>query len=287
MTFIICAVIIVGVLIILRICKEDDVSDISNFVISKTKTESTLKPKNDKIYVNGRWLNIDQVDIDDYDNKGNIIHKKSNDTEFWKEYDEQNNCIHIKYSDGKEIWYNHDENGKCIYEKHSDGKECWKEYDYINHIAVCKCTNKKEEFKDYANDANYVIRREYADGYILWKDYDEKNRVIHTVDTKQREIWNEYDVNDNLIHQIVHDENERQEWFGKYNILGLLEQSIVTDSNNYEDEFKFEYFFDGIPYDSNLIQVEKNSNNENAFFKLDENNNKIYIKQIIKYWYKI
>ena len=46
-------------------------------------------------------------------------------------------------------------------------------------------------------------------------------------------------------------------------------------------------FFDGIPYDSNLIQVEKNSNNENAFFKLDENNNKIYIKQIILYWYKI
>lgn len=287
MTFIICAVIIVGVLIVLRICKEDDVSDISNFVISKTKTESTLKPKNDKIYVNGRWLNIDQVDIADYDNKGNIIHRKSNDTEFWKEYDEQNNCIHIKYSDGKEIWYNHDENGKCIYEKHSDGKECWKEYDDINNIAVVKCTNKKEGFKDYFNDANYVIRREYANGYILWRDYDEKNRVIHTVDTKQREIWNEYDVNDNLIHQIVHDENERQEWFDKYNILGLLEQNIVTDSNNYEDEFKFEYFFDGIPYDSNLIQVEKNSNNENAFFKLDENNNKIYIKQIIKYWYKI
>lgn len=75
MTFIICAVIIVGILIILRICKEDDVSDVSNFVISKTKTESTLKPKNDKIYVNGRWLNIDQIGIDDYDNKGNIIHR--------------------------------------------------------------------------------------------------------------------------------------------------------------------------------------------------------------------
>ena len=287
MTFIICAVIIVGILIILRICKEDDVSDVSNFVISKTKTESTLKPKNDKIYVNGRWLNIDQIGIDDYDNKGNIIHRKSNVTEFWKEYDEQNNCIHIKYSDGKEIWYNHDENGKCIYEKHSDGKECWKEYDYINHIAVCKCTNKKEEFKDYTNDDNYVIRREYADGYILWCDYDEKNRVIHTVDTKQCETWFEYDVNDNLIHRIDHVGNETGEWYGKYNILGLLEQSMVIDSNNYEKDFKFEYFFDGISYDSNLIQVEKNNNDENTFFKLDENNNKIYIKQIIKYWYKI
>lgn len=287
MTFIICVVIIVGVLIILRICKKDDVSDVSNFAISKTKTESTLKPKNDKIYVNGRWLNIDQVDIADYDNKGNIIHKKSNNTEFWKEYDEQNNCIHIKYSDGKEIWYNHNENGSCIYEKHSDGKKYWKEYDYINHIAVFKCTNKKEEFKDYFNDANYVIRREYADGYILWIDYNEKNRVIHTVDTKQCETWFEYDVNDNLIHEICHDGNKINEWYGKNNILGLREQSMVIDSNNYKDEFKFEYFFDGIPYDSNLIQVEKNNNDENAFFKLDENNNKIYIKQIIKYWYKI
>ena len=78
MTFIICAVIIVGVLIILRICKEDDASDISNFVISKTKPESTLKPKNNKIYVNGRWLNIDQVNIDDYDN--NIADYERNHT---------------------------------------------------------------------------------------------------------------------------------------------------------------------------------------------------------------
>lgn len=283
--------IIFGIFAIIKICNKDDYDDVyTNFVISKTKPESTLKPKNDKIYVNGRWLNIDQVDIDDYDNKGNIIHSKSNDTEFWKEYDEQNNCIHIKYSDGKEIWYNHDENGKCIYEKHSDGKECWKEYDDINNIAVVKCTNKKEGFKDYFNDANYVIRREYADGYILWRDYDEKNRVIHTVDTKQCETWFEYDVNDNLIHEICHDGNKINEWYGKYNILGLLEQSmqsIATDSNNYEKELKFEYFFDGIPYNSNLIQVEKNNNDENAFFKLDENNNKIYIKQIITYWYKI
>lgn len=238
----------------------------TNFVISKTKLEYTLKPKNDKIYVNGRWLNIDQVVIDDYDNKGNIIHRKLNDTEFWKEYDEQNNCIHIKYSDGKEFW---------------------KEYDYINHIVVCKGTNKKVEFKDYCNDANYVIRSEYADGYILWRDYDEKNRVIHTVDTNQREEWFEYDVNNNLIHKIGHDKNNMGEWYGKYNILGLLEQDMVTGPNNYKEDYKFEYFFDGIPYDSNLIQVEKNNNDKSAFFKLDENNNKIYIKQIITYCYKI
>lgn len=287
MTFIICAVIIVGVSIILKLCTKDDDTD---FVISKTKTESSLKPKNDKMYVNGRWLNINQVDIDDYDDKGNIIHSKSVDTEFWKEYDKQNNCIHIKYYDGKECWFNYNEKGNCIYQKNSDGKEFWKEYDDVNNIAVCKCTNKKEGFKEYYNDADYVIRREYADGTILWRDFDEKNRVIHTVDTEQCEIWYEYDINDNLIHQIVHDENGKREWFGKYNILGLLEQSINTVSNDYEDyedEFKIEYFFDGVPDNSNLIQVEKNNNDEKAFFKLDENNNKIYIKQVIKYWYKI
>ena len=278
MAFIIFAVIVVGVSIILRICNKDDDLD---FVISKTKTES-LKPKNDKMYVNGRWLNINQVVINDYDNKGNIIHRKSDDTEFWKEYDEQNNCIHIKYSDGKEIWYNYDENGHCIYEKHSDGKECWKEYDDINNIAVSKCTNKKEGFKDYFNNDGYVIRREFADGSILWREYDEKNRVIHTVDTKKCETWFEYDVNDNLIHQIIHDENGKQEWFGKYNILRLLEQSMWTDYD-YKEEFKFEYFFDGIDDSSNLIQVEKNNDDENAFYKLDENNNKIYIKQVIRH----
>ena len=256
--------IIFGIFTIIKICNKDDYDDVyTNFVISKTKSGSTLKPKNNKIYVNGRWLNINQANIDDYDDKGNIVHRKLN---------------------GEEIWYKYDEKNNCIYKKHSDGKESWKEYDYINHIATCKCTNKKEEFKDYANDANYVIRREYADGYILWRDYDEKNRVIHTVDTEQCEKWFEYDVNDNLIRQIVHDGNETHEWYGKYNVLGLLEQSMSTDYNNYRNEYEFEHFFDGIKYDdSTLIYTEINDNDEKSFFKLDENNNKIYIKQVIKY----
>ena len=298
--------IIFGIFTIIKICNKDDYDDVyTNFVISKTKSGSTLKPKNNKIYVNGRWLNINQANIDDYDDKGNIVHRKLNGEEIWYKYDEKNNCIYKKHSDGKEIWYKYDEKNRCIYEKHSDGKEIWykydeknnciykkhsdgkeswKEYDYINHIATCKCTNKKEEFKDYANDANYVIRREYADGYILWRDYDEKNRVIHTVDTEQCEKWFEYDVNDNLIRQIVHDGNETHEWYGKYNVLGLLEQSMSTDYNNYRNEYEFEHFFDGIKYDdSTLIYTEINDNDEKSFFKLDENNNKIYIKQVIKY----
>ena len=37
-----------------------------------------------------------------------------NGFEYWKEYDENGNCIHYKDPDGFEEWYDYDENNNCI-----------------------------------------------------------------------------------------------------------------------------------------------------------------------------
>ena len=50
-----------------------------------------------------------------YDDSDNIIYyKDSNGYEEWREYNENGNLIHYKNSNGKEYWYDYDENGNCI-----------------------------------------------------------------------------------------------------------------------------------------------------------------------------
>ena len=46
-----------------------------------------------------------------------------------REYDANNNLIHVKDSDGRERWWEYDSNGKIIHFKDSDGWEQWREYD--------------------------------------------------------------------------------------------------------------------------------------------------------------
>ena len=47
------------------------------------------------------------------------------------EYNENNNCIHRKHSNGYEVWF--DENNNLIHTKYSDGFEVWRKYDENNN----------------------------------------------------------------------------------------------------------------------------------------------------------
>ena len=51
------------------------------------------------------------------------IMEKNNRCEEWKEYDENNNVIHYKDSDGYEYWKEYDENNNVIHYKDSNGFE--------------------------------------------------------------------------------------------------------------------------------------------------------------------
>ncbi len=89
-----------------------------------------------------------------YDERGNLIHYKcSNDFEWWRKYDENNNRIYFKGylgSDYYEEWDKYDKNRNIIYCKSNIGSkkyEAWFRYDKNNkRIDI---TKEKIEEKEY------------------------------------------------------------------------------------------------------------------------------------------
>ena len=62
------------------------------------------------------------TEIKEYDEKGNLIHRRdSTGFEWWHEYDENNNVIHSRNSNGYEEWREYDENNNEIHFRDSTG----------------------------------------------------------------------------------------------------------------------------------------------------------------------
>lgn len=55
--------------------------------------------------------------------------------EYW--YDQNDNCVHTKYSDGPEIWYDYDENNNVLQSIHSDGFGFIHRYDSDGEYIEC------------------------------------------------------------------------------------------------------------------------------------------------------
>jgi YD repeat-containing protein len=69
-------------------------------------------------------------EIKEYDNNGNMIHSRYSDGfEVWYDYDTNGNEIHSRDSRGYEVWREYDNNGKCIHYRDSTGREWRREYD--------------------------------------------------------------------------------------------------------------------------------------------------------------
>ena len=77
-----------------------------------------------------------------------------------KEYDNRNNLIHYKNSDGDEYWYEYDENNNEIHFKDSDGYEYWREYDKNNNLIHYKNTKGLERFYKYLDNRKIEISKQ-------------------------------------------------------------------------------------------------------------------------------
>lgn len=118
-----------------------------------------------------------------YDLKGNLIHKKDFDgTDFYYEYDEENNMI-ISYYNGKSETYKY-KSGKVVYHKEVDGTRYWYEYDEKNNLIY-------EKYNYNTTDS----------GYEYWYDYDENGNRIHTKSGNGSEWWSVYDAKGNIIYE--------------------------------------------------------------------------------------
>ena len=68
--------------------------------------------KSNEIYNNGEY---DCQKVFD-ENNNEIYRKYSNGFEMWREYDEYRNCTHYKDSNGREFWKEFDKNGNVVTE---------------------------------------------------------------------------------------------------------------------------------------------------------------------------
>lgn len=82
-----------------------------------------------------------------YDSKGNVIYEINSTCEHWLKYDENNNEIYWRRSDGHERWQEYDENNRVIYGRTKSGYEWWNEYDMLgNRIDIPKEVIVEREF---------------------------------------------------------------------------------------------------------------------------------------------
>ena len=92
---------------------------------------------------------------EEYNDKNNLIHwKNSNGIECWNEYNIQGNIYHSIYNDEYEEWYEYDINGNITNYRNSTGFEEW----YIND-----------------NDGN-ILRYINSNGIEYYADREDKNK---------------------------------------------------------------------------------------------------------------
>ena len=90
-----------------------------------------------------------------YDKNNNLLKSIEIDYEESYEYDNNNNCIHYKNSDGYEYWKKYDNNGNEIYYKDSTEYQCWFSYNENGDELYCKELGEYEAetfYEYYYND---------------------------------------------------------------------------------------------------------------------------------------
>ena len=117
-------------------------------------------------------------DVKKYNDKENLIYSKDSDgNEIWYGYHINGKVavIHSKNKSGYEEWYSYDSKGNELHVKYSDGIECWNEYDERGNLINSRTNN----------------------GYQEWYAYDEDGRRIYYKNVIGDEIRYEYDRHGN------------------------------------------------------------------------------------------
>lgn len=77
-----------------------------------------------------------------------------------KEYDEDNNLIHWKRSDGYEEWHEYDENNNCVHSKNSYGYEHWHKWENNKYIDITQ--QEFEQIKYRKIEKEFLSREEIS-----------------------------------------------------------------------------------------------------------------------------
>ena len=161
----------------------------------------------------------------EYDESGNKIHEKGEESEVWLEYDENGNMTHSKVADiyddwaTREYWFTYDSEGKRIGERGADGEYSF-EYDEQNHKIiehggnrgnwVYDCDEKWNKlhgsngviqwWAKYDSNGNQILHRD-MEGFVITYEYDSKNHLTKKSEYNKYITNYEYDPNGNLFRE--------------------------------------------------------------------------------------
>lgn len=212
---------------------------------------------------NGQLITLEQIDNDkvyevkyEYDNNGNIIHKKENTGfEIWNNYDDENHIIYSKDNKNIETWYEYDaKNKNLLHKQDSQNNQTWYEYDFFDNL----------------------IHIKESSGNKYWYKYDENGNKLSAYCNSGIETTYEYDKNGFLIYEKEegNDGEKINEWWYAYTKNGKLSKRMIR---RYIPTDLYEYDKKG-----NLI-YEKNYNDYEILCEIDYwDNGKIKEKRSFK-----
>ena len=82
----------------------------------------------------------------------------------------------------------YNENNNLIYSKDSNGLEYWYKYDKFNNLIYFKYLNKKERWYEEWYENNKLIHFRNCVGWEYWKKYDENNKSILITEKEYKNI---------------------------------------------------------------------------------------------------
>ena len=198
---------------------------INQFIFSQKVGTKFLK----HFEVNGVKVarNVQLFEIDKYDSRGNKIAIDCVSFSEVSEYDENNNLIHQKSSDGLEIWYEYDKDGKNFTCKDNYGM--YTEYEYKTNYYKWILNNEPY----YKQTEEHYLDNNGNDIYVKETDVELGEETIS-------ENWYEYDQNGNIVHAY----NAFSETLIEYDLTGrrikLIEKKIV-DGKKEEKISNYDY----------------------------------------------
>ena len=221
------------------------------------KVQKELFIDNQLIY---KWVAV--FGIEEFDEKGNVIHKKTENYEEWFKYDSNGNEI-FHQSNNKKTWTEYDSNGNKKRQKTNDKFESLWKYDKNNFLIYEKYispdnpvaeawydNNNKgkpihlktntgyEEWYTYDKNGNLILE-ESSTGYESKSVYDKNNKLIRFYNSEGENLIYEYDENGRLIKsEFVNVTIVEYE----YNDKGLLQLQAVDDTIFLYD---YEFYNDG------------------------------------------
>lgn len=156
---------------------DDERDETDNFEVYKVEIlGDDIETCNMRRKSTNKFKVLEKVDISkDYiiekDSSGNIVHLKIFDLEYFKEYDDRNNCIHhVSGCKKHEWWEEYDENNNEIHHRDHSGYERWKKYNNNGQLINYKDNKGNEKIYSYDKDGkviSYESYSEYGIGYEI------------------------------------------------------------------------------------------------------------------------